>query len=231
MHIPVLIPTTIVHEQHRSLTFHVLGEQVPMLQIDLGQETVYFEHHVLLWKEPTVTIGLRPLKGGFKRMMAGLPIFLTEASGSGHLSFSRDGTGQIVPVNLAPGQGVDVREHQFLAATGDVDYTFNRVKGVASAFFGGSGFFIDHFIAGANGGVLWLYGYGNVVLTTLAAGEVIDVEPGGWLFKDPTVRMDVKTQNFSTGFFSSGGSFIWNRFTGPGRVAIQSMYLHMPSEE
>jgi len=24
---------------------------------------------------------------------------------------------------------------------------------------------------------------------------------------------------------------IWNRFTGPGRVGIQSMYLHMPTSE
>ena len=26
-------------------------------------------------------------------------------------------------------------------------------------------------------------------------------------------------------------NFVVNRFTGPGRVGIQSMYLHMPSEE
>jgi len=24
---------------------------------------------------------------------------------------------------------------------------------------------------------------------------------------------------------------VWNRFTGPGRIGLQSMYLHMPTEE
>ena len=31
--------------------------------------------------------------------------------------------------------------------------------------------------------------------------------------------------------FGGGGNMIWNRFTGPGRVGIQSMYLHMPTSE
>jgi uncharacterized protein (AIM24 family) len=231
MHIPVLIPTKIEHQNHGSLSYHIIGELVPMLQLDLGSEKVYFEHHVLLWKEPSVAIGLRPLKGGFKRMMAGLPIFLTEASGPGQIAFSRDGTGQVFPVNLTAGQAIDVREHQFLAATGDVEYSFSRVKGVANLFFGGSGFWLDRFQAGSNGGVVWLNGYGNVSMISLAAGEQIDMEPGAWIFKDPSVAMETQFQRLSTGFFASAGQLCWNRFTGPGRVAIQSMYIHMPTEQ
>ncbi len=231
MPIPALVPTTIEHQRQGSLTYHVLGELVPMLQIDLVRESVYFEHHVLLWKEPSVSIGLRPLKGAFKRMIAGLPIFLTEAKGPGHISFSRDGTGQIVPVNLAPGKAVDVREHQFLAATGDCDYTFTRVRGVANMFFGGSGFFIDRFTGTTADSMVWLYGYGNVALIQLGPGEQIDVEPGGWIFKDPEVTMETQFQRLSTGFFASAGQLFWNRFTGPGRVAVQSMYLHMPTDQ
>jgi hypothetical protein len=34
----------------------------------------------------------------------------------------------------------------------------------------------------------------------------------------------------ATGIFGSM-NFITNRFTGPGRVGIQSMYLHMPTAE
>jgi len=39
-----------------------------------------------------------------------------------------------------------VREHQVLAATDNIDYTFERVRGFANLLFGGSGFFIDKFI-------------------------------------------------------------------------------------
>jgi len=93
--------------------------------------------------------------------------------------------------------------------------------------FGQSGLFIDTFTARSDG-VLWLHGYGNVFEVTLAKGEQFDVEPGGWVYKDPTVSMDTQLMRLSTGLFASGGQIVFNRFTGPGRVGIQSMYYHPP---
>jgi uncharacterized protein (AIM24 family) len=37
------------------------------------------------------------MKGAFKRMVAGMPIFLTEAQGPGEIAFSRDGAGHRFP--------------------------------------------------------------------------------------------------------------------------------------
>ncbi len=71
-----------------------------------------------------------------------------------------------------------MREHQFLAATGNLDYTFSRVKGVSNMLFGCTGFFVDRFSAGHQEGVLWLHGYGNVFEKMLAPNEQIDIEPG-----------------------------------------------------
>jgi uncharacterized protein (AIM24 family) len=59
---------------------------------------------------------------------------------------------------------------------------------------------------------------------------MIDIEPGGWVYKDPTVQMETQFQRLSTGLLASAGHVVWNRLTGPGRVAIQSMALHMPTE-
>ena len=33
-----------------------------------------------------------------------------------------------------------------------------------------------------------------------------------------------------TGVFDGGGNLVFNRFTGPGRVGIQSGYEHLPTE-
>ena len=96
--------------------------------------------------------------------------------------------------------------------------------------FGGTGFFVDRFRARGGDGILWLHGYGNVLEKRLGPGEAIDVEPGGWLYKDTTVRMETNLQRLSTGFFGAM-NFTTNRFTGPGRIAIQSMYLHMPTSD
>jgi uncharacterized protein (AIM24 family) len=153
---------------------------------------VFFEHHVVLWKDPGLDIGVRAMKGAFKRMVAGMPIFLTEARGPGEIAFSRDGVGHVFPLHLRPGSAILVREHQFLAATGNLDYTFSRVKGFSSMLFGSTGFFVDRFSAMRDEGVLFLHGYGNVFEKVLAPGEQIDIEPGGWVYRDESVRMDVQ---------------------------------------
>jgi len=228
---PVLLSTTTLDESFAGITYHLEGELVPSLTIELGGgQSVYFEHHILLWKHPAVVIGIRPMKGAFKRMMAGMQVFVTEASGNGQIAFSRDGVGHVFGIHLGQGGGLHVREHQFLAATSNIDYTFERVKGVANMLFGGTGFFIDKFHAAHGDGILWLHGYGNVFEKTLASGEQIDVEPGGWLYKDPTVRMETNVQRLSTGLLA-GMNLITNRFTGPGRLGIQSMYMHMPTSD
>lgn len=231
MAIPVLKPTVARDEKFAGVTYHIEGELVPVLHLELASVPVYFEHHILLWKEPRVQIGIKSLQGGFKRLMAGLPIFMTETEGAGQIAFSRDGAGHIFGIHLNHGEGIEMREHQFLAATATVDYSFTRVKGIANMLLGGTGFFIDHFVAQHGEGIVWVHGYGNVFEVTLGPGEQIDIEPGGWVYKDRTVKMDTQFQRFSTGLFASAAQIVWNRFTGPGRIGIQSMYIHMPSGE
>jgi uncharacterized protein (AIM24 family) len=226
---PRLLETSVQNGGNDFITYHLDGELVPALTIELNQgQKVFFEHHILLWKNTSVKIGIRQMKGMLKRMIAGMQIFITEAEGPGQISFSRDGAGHIFAIHLKPGEELQVREHQFLAATNNMDYSFERVKGFSNMLFGGTGFFIDKFSSASSEGIVWLHGYGNVFEIVLAPGEQIDVEPGGWLYKDKSVRMDTNVQSLSTGLLASM-NMITNRFTGPGRVGIQSMYMPMPS--
>jgi uncharacterized protein (AIM24 family) len=228
---PRLLPTEIEQGTGPGLTYRIDGDLVPVLHLQLdGSSRVYFEHHVVLWKNPALEITLHPVAKGFKRLVAGMPIFMTEASSQGELAFSRDTTGHVLSKHLQPGQVILVREHQLLAATGDVDYTFNRVKGVSNMMLGGSGFFIDRFEAKSQEGIVWLHGYGNVFEKELDAGEAIDVEAGGWIYRDESVDMQQKIYGLKTGVFGGSGNLVFNRFTGPGKVGIQSGYEHLPSD-
>ncbi|AQH05611.1 hypothetical protein A9R05_42065 (plasmid) [Burkholderia sp. KK1] len=229
--LPTLMPTNAADETYGGITYHIGGELVPVLSVDVSRQSVYFEHHILLWKNSSVKIGLRPMKGAIKRMMAGMQIFVTEASGNGVVAFSRDGVGHIVPIHLAKGEELHVREHQFLAATASVSYTYERVRGLSNMLFGQSGFFVDKFKGESGDGVLWLHGYGNVFEKELAAGETIDVEPGGWLYKTPGVKMETVVDRLTSGLFGAGMQFVVNRFTGPGRIGIQSMYVNYASDD
>jgi uncharacterized protein (AIM24 family) len=228
---PALLTTSAQAETFAGVTYHIDGELVPVLTIELGNVPVYFEHHVLLWKDARTEVEIRPIAGAFKRMLAGMPIFMTQVSGPGRIAFSRDGAGHVFPIHLRRGQKIDVREHQFLAATDQVEFTFTRVRGVSNILLGGTGFFIDTFSAPSVDGIVWLHGFGNVFEITLGPGESIDIEPGGWIYKDVTVRMETQFQRLSTGLFASAGQLVWNRFTGPGKVALQSMYIHLGASE
>jgi uncharacterized protein (AIM24 family) len=224
-----------------DMTIKVEGELVPVVDVELGrQQTVYFEHHILLWKQPNVTLGFMNLKNAAKRIFAGLQIFISTAQGPGNIAFSREAPGQIVALRLKPGQAVDVREHQFLLASSNVGYDFYWQQGLANVLFARTGLFIDRFTAQQAEGILLLHGYGNVFEKTLAPGEVIDVEPGAWLWKDANVRMDTVSVLQSQGgggllgalgAFVGGAALVLNRFHGPGRVGMQSMTYHEPMSE
>ncbi|MEH2248172.1 AIM24 family protein [Nostoc sp.] len=223
-----------------DLSLRVEGEVVPVVDVHLGQQqSIYFEHHILLWKHPNVRLGVKGLKGAAKRFFAGLQIFISEAHGPGNIAFSREAPGQIVVLRLERGQTVDVREHQFLLATSNIEYSFFFQRGLANLFFSRSGgLFIDRFIGKQEGGLLLIHGYGNVFEKYLAPGEVLDVEPGAWLWKDSSVKMETVTAlQSSGGIFGAIGvvlggiSFTLNRFIGPGRLGLQSMTYHPPASE
>jgi uncharacterized protein (AIM24 family) len=223
---PRLLPSQVHDAAGPGVAYRIEGELVPVLHLALdGRLPVFFEHHVILWKQPQVDVRIRSMKGVFKRMIAGMPIFMTEASGAGEIAFSRDAAGQVFPLHLPHGSHVLVREHQFLAATGNLEFTFERVRGIGSMLFGNQGFFIDRFAAVNGDAVLWLHAHGNAFEVDLAPGEVIDVEPGGWIYRSGSVGYQQVVFGLRTGIFGGGGNLVFNRFTGPGRVGLQSGFV------
>jgi uncharacterized protein (AIM24 family) len=213
-----------------SSTCQVEGEIVPVAEINLGvNDSIFFEHHVMLWKEVNVPLSVMQLSGGLKRAFAGMPFIISVANGPGRIAFSRDATGELVVLPLHPGMEIDVREHAFLLCSHQIGYSFVRIKGLTNILFGGQGMYMDRFVTTSTSGLLILHGYGNVFERRLAPGESIQVEPGAFLYKDSSVAMDVEFQRFSTGFFG-GANMALAKMTGPGRVGIQSMYVHHHTE-
>ena len=48
MSAPILLPTQATAETFGGVTYHIDGELVPVLTVDVNLMSVYFEHHVLL---------------------------------------------------------------------------------------------------------------------------------------------------------------------------------------
>jgi len=179
----------------------------------------------MLWKDATTPVAVMPTQGGMKRAFGGMPYVVTVASGPGRVAFSRDATGELVVLPMPPNVEIDVREHAFLLASHLVGYSFVRIQGLTNILHGGQGMYMDRFATTQWPGLVVLHGYGNVFERYLQPGESILLEPGAFLFKDASVTMDVEQLDVKTGMFGRRGMFL-ARMTGPGRVGMQSMYLH-----
>ena len=214
-----------------EVSFQIRGTIAPAVEWELdGSYTLFFEHFVLMYRDPKVHITGSIPRGSLKRVIGKMPVVLAKASGHGRLGLGRNAPGEIVGVRVAPGEALEVREHQFLAATDTLSYGFRRVRGISNLLFGGNSFFVDSFQARRDAGVVWVHGHGNLIEVELGQDEHLDVEPSRWCYKDASVRMTTVPIKVSARLFAST-AFMLNRFTGPGRVGLQTMSVYLQTDE
>lgn len=224
---PTLKPINNNQEMSNQVTYTIEGGLIPTITLEITPElSVFFEHHLMSWKTPSLNIVTSKFNRRFKRAIGGMQIILLEAGGTGKISLSRHSTGHIFPIHLKPGQTLDVREHQYIAATSNLDYTVEPISEIPNVMFGGTAFFIDKFKATECEGMLWLHSYGDLFEITLGKDEELDIDSGSWVYKDTTVRMQNQIDCFSTGLLGTR-NVAYKRFTGPGRIGIQTVSLAM----
>lgn len=220
--LPNLIPGKTNAQTYADVAYHIGKDSVPVLTVDVSKTQVYFEHSSLLWKHPSVILSLREAQAG--RRPGGEQSLIAEASGEGMIAFRRDAPGQVVPLQMPLGREIYVHENRFLAATRAVAFETLHLR-TAGLLHTNQGFAMQKYIAGKGDGVLWLYAYGQVFEKTLEDGESIDIEPGAWLYKDSGVGMETIASRLPLGRLGNHATLYISRFTGPGRVAVQSMYM------
>jgi uncharacterized protein (AIM24 family) len=221
------------------------GKQVPVADFGFGgAESIYFSHHVLLWADGSARMGTMPMRGGWNRMLAGMPLVMMTASGPGHVALSDNHAGEIVALPLVPGRPIWVREHRFLTATANITYDWENTNLWFQTGTGDDrethhplGTLGDIFQAGQSPGLLLLHSPGNTFIRDLQPGESILVQPSALLYRDLSVHMHLhleypQFQGFG-GFWSSSYShrYVWLRLSGPGRVAVQSIFARAEASE
>ncbi len=123
-----------------DMTITIDGELVPVVDVMLGNQfSIYFEHHILLWKHPGVQLGFKSLKGAARRSLLACKSLSMRPRG---LAISRSHaipSARLWRCVSQPGQLVEVREHQFLFATSNVEYNFTFLQGAANILFSRTG--------------------------------------------------------------------------------------------
>ena len=167
-------------------------------------DAVYFEHHVLLWKDEHDPAVGDEHRRRHEAQLGGMPFVVTVAHGPGRVAFSRDAPGELVVLPLHPGMELDVREHAFLVAshTHPVLVRADQGPGQPPARR-------QRHVHGplrhrrATRACCCCTATATCFERTLRPGEKILVEPGGFLYKDSTVQMKAVQLPLKTGLFAA----------------------------
>ena len=158
-----------------------------------------------------------------------MPFLISVANGPGRIAFSRDATGELVVLPLHPGMELDVREHAFLLCSHQINYSFVRVKGLTNILFGGQGMYMDRFVTTNTPGTADPARLRERVRAPAGRGRKHHGGAGRVSLQRFHGDHGGGVSKLGTGLFG-GTNMSLARMTGPGRVGIQSMYVHHKTE-
>src|SRR3981189_846280 len=130
----------------------IVGTVMPVLELSMQpNEKVFAESGQLAWMSMSLQMKTSTSAGGQQggfmgalgRAVAGGTLFMTEhpaVGGPGLLAFAAKLPGQILPLEIAPGQGYMCHRHGFMCATPGVQFSVGFQQRLGAGVFGGTGF-------------------------------------------------------------------------------------------
>lgn len=159
------------------------------------------------------------MQGLRRSVLGGESFFLNtfRSSGGGTVSVAPKLPGDITPITVGGDQALMVASGAWLA--GDTSVNVDTKWGGSKTFFSGKGLFLLR--CSGQGDVL-AASYGAILGMTLEAGQSYTVDTGFVVAFDESVQFDVHKAGGSWKTTILGGEGLVTRFTGPGRLWIQT---------
>ena len=209
----------------------IQGTTMPVLDVQLDpNESVFSESGELSWMTASIQMTTHTQMGGggglfgvLKRVAGGGSLFMTEYRAMqypGEVSFATKVPGHIVPIPVGPGQEYMIHRHGFLCATDGVTIGVGFPQSLGAGIFGGNGFLLQK-VAGQ--GTAWIELSGELIMKTLAPGEVLRVHPGHVGAFQASVGFNITTvPGLKNAIFGGDGIFLAN-LQGPGTIWLQTL--------
>lgn len=209
----------------------IVGTTMPVLEITLNPgEHVVAESGELSWitdsielKTTTATAGSTGFFGALKRALGGGSFFMTEYSAQGvpgMVAFASKLPGQIMAVQVTPGQAYLVQRGGFLCATPGINVSVGFHQTLGAGIFGGNGFVLQKLEGNATA---WVELSGEVVPYDLVPGQSLRVHPGHVGMFEGSVKFDITTVRGIKNVLFGGDGLFLAQLTGPGKVWLQSL--------
>ncbi len=212
----------------------IIGTVMPVLELDMQpNDKVFAESGELSWMSMAIQLqtgaSVGGQQGGFLgalgRAMAGGTLFMTEytaVGGPGLLAFAAKLPGQILPIDIAPGQGYMVHRHGFMCGTIGVQFSIGFQQRLGAGVFGGTGFRLQRL---TGQGKAWVELHGEVVPYDLQPGNTLRVHPGHVGMFEERVQFSIVTMPGIQNIVFGGSGLFLAALTGPGRVWLHSLSM------
>lgn len=208
------------------MRYNIQGGNFPVVICSLENgEKMITEKGSMVWMSPNMQMETHG--GGlgrmFSRALSGESIFqnhYTARGGPGMIAFGSSFPGQIVSLNIAPGQEMIVQKAAFLAAEAGVELSIFFQKRLGAGLFGGEGFIMQR-LSGM--GTAFVEIDGELMEYTLASGQKMIVNTGNVAGFAPSVQMDIQTVPGAKNIIFGGEGLFHTVLTGPGKVWLQTM--------
>ncbi len=208
------------------MKYEIQGKPHPVAIVTLeGGESIICQRGGMSWMTPNVEMQTKA--GSFGKMLgrafSGESMFqnvYTAQGGPGMIAFAASVPGEIMALELDGTRSIIAQKSAFLASESTVSYELFFQKKVASTFFGGEGFIMQHF---RGTGLLLLEIDGSLISYELQAGQSMLVDTGHLAAMDSTCTISVDTVKGVGNALLGGEGFFNTRVSGPGRVWLQTL--------
>ncbi|MBQ4465889.1 MAG: TIGR00266 family protein [Oscillospiraceae bacterium] len=208
------------------MQYEIKGAPYPVAILNLNAgESVLCQSGAMTWMTPNMRM---ETKGGglgkmFSRAISGESMFqntYTAQGGNGMIAFASTVPGDVLAIELQPGQSIVAQKSAFLASASTVSYEMFFQKKVGAGFFGGEGFIMQKF---SGSGLLLLEIDGSAITYDLAPGETLLVDTGNLAAMEATCSMDIETVKGVGNALLGGEGLFHTKVTGPGRIWLQTL--------
>ena len=209
------------------MQYEIKGAPMPVViwTLDKGEQ-MKTEGGGMSWMSDGLTMQTSTNGGVGKalgRMFSGDKMFqnIYTANADGQfIAFASSFVGDILALDVAPGQEYICQKSAFLASTMGVNMSVYFKKSLKTGIFGGEGFIMQKF---DGQGKLFIEIDGTAIKYNLAAGEKLVMETGRLVMMSSTCTLDTQTIKGAKNIFLGGEGLFNTVVTGPGEVIVQSM--------
>ena len=208
------------------MQYNIIGTPFPVVECQLAQgESMITEKGAMVWMSPNMDM---QTKGGgigkmFSKAFSGESMFqniYTPTNGNGLIAFGSSFPGQIMPVQISPGNEIICQKSAFLASEMGVQLSIHFQKKIGAGFFGGEGFIMQRL---SGQGTAFLEIDGSLKEYDLGPGQCIVVDTGNLAAMSATCQIEIRTVQGLKNKMLGGEGFFNTVVHGPGKVWLQTM--------